>query len=230
MDVREQKSASYDDFRDRPTAISRGAGTHRLLFALTFVSVMALGACTDSSGQSAQTPLKNSGPYLCGVIPEGVVAPLFGVDDFQVDEAIEGRPLEVTETTSCDLYIRSGLVDSMYISVFAGKDRGAEKLFQREEAKHSHVMRLPAELGDGGIRHTSDEIGREYIAHALFRCGNRSRWVRIQVTGPTEGRDPIADGTALMRMARARYAEVVECEITPPHTASPSPTDTPASG
>lgn len=191
--------------------------------------VAALNGCTqgsDQQGAGASTPLKESGPYVCGLLPKGALAPLLGAKSVQISG--EDRVDLVRGLTYCGFSVDSES-DSMVVVSRVETDGQARELFRQEEARYSDAAPLPEGLGRGRVRPAGGGFPRAYAVYALFRCHDERRLIWFRLGNTIESRDPIADGAALMRMAQNRYAAVVECEIKP-GTTSPSPADTNASG
>jgi hypothetical protein len=185
----------------RTSAVLLGA-----LSALTLIS-----GCSNSDTPPAALattavprPVSDSSPYWCDVIPQQAVRLISGLS-IPLEEHRDGVP-----TTHGGCLLRNEFTRfSLNWSIREG-DKALD-LAQENFGRH-HLADLPPDLGKGLIAYTKDEPRTgPYVAFMLFRCGNHKPWMGLDFSEVAEGRNVVADLTALLRIARQRYGEIHRC-------------------
>ncbi|QXJ22094.1 hypothetical protein AGRA3207_003040 [Actinomadura graeca] len=152
-------------------------------------------------------PVVDGAPYLCDLVPEAGFRRVTG--------------LKVPVTARFDgPQIDSGLC----LARAAGRDaplglhwsfRDAESTLRLQREKRSEVptFTLPGDLGEGlaVVLPFSIAYPRPNYVIAVFECGGKRPWVRIDFAPVVRGRDAVRDMVDFMRIAERRFGEIHRC-------------------
>ncbi|WP_043635473.1 hypothetical protein [Nonomuraea candida] len=177
--------------------------------AALFILTVNAGCVQQSSPPPTKTtaapqPVTDSSPYWCDVIPQEAIRTISGLA-IPLDENKDGVP---TTHGACSLrneYNRFSLNWSI---------RDGEGALDRARANfgRKQLSELPADLGRGLIAYTGNSPRtKPYVAFMLFRCDDNRPWMGMDVSQVAQGRDPVKDFTALLRIARERYGRLHDC-------------------
>lgn len=189
---------------------------HRIPVSL-ICAVLMLAGCEpvqeDSNTARATRPLPvqsitDTAPYLCDLVPERPFLSTIGTTGSLTDEW-SGN---MTETGLCLAY--SGQKEASLGIQWAYTDGERVIRRQQEQFSDSVIHPLPPGLGRG-FASTSAARPRVNYVIALFRCGEKRPWLRIDFAPVVRGRDAVRDMTDLMRIAERRFGVLHKCRPGP---------------
>lgn len=168
--------------------------------------------CSSSSppappSRSPAVQIADEPPYLCDLVPERSFRRITGAT-FPVAPRWSGVP---SKHGGC-------------LAFAAGRDaplgiewsfqEGAKILQRQQQAFPDRPRRtLPTELGKGFavVLARPHESRRPNYVIALFGCGKKQPWLRIDFAPVSIGRDALQDMADIMRIAQRRFGELHNC-------------------
>jgi hypothetical protein len=173
---------------------------------------MMIAGCTADKPVASPTPdpvpvrgsVADRPPYLCYFIPQAAVADLTGYTG-PYDAGDDKRD---PDGYSC---VISNDQQSIFITRYdvSAPREVIEKFL--EFGKDSDLVKLPQELGRGGISDFEIRLYPYRRASSWFRCGSNDSLIAITVKR-NPARDQDYDLVQLMRIAERRFAEMFKCD------------------
>ncbi|MFC9969386.1 hypothetical protein ACFVH6_00630 [Spirillospora sp. NPDC127200] len=156
-------------------------------------------------------PVVESAPYLCDLVPErsfrqavGITAPL--------EVRWSGRPRQ--DHAMCSARVAG---EEAALGMRWSFNDGENIIrTQRGDGDDPDRRDLPPDLGDGLTALDGDTVSsRDNYVIALFHCGKKKPWIRIDFVPVVRGRDAVQDMTDFMRIAQKRFGEIHKCAPRP---------------
>lgn len=188
----------------------------RLVSTLTITAVALLSSlpsCTRSADREGALNLSPpvrvtaDAPYLCDLIPEGSFRNATGVR-FRLSTRWTGV------TSSHGVCVAHASGQDAPLGIDWSFTDGNELLAQQEQnfAKFPHKI-LPGNLGRGFAAWDTQFLStRSNYVVALFKCGKKQPWLKIEFVPVVQGRDPSQDMIDFMRIAQRRFKQLHKCD------------------
>ncbi|MEU5876298.1 hypothetical protein [Spirillospora sp. NPDC047279] len=187
--------------------------------AVPLSAAMAILAASCSGNSSAKPtpptpdlrPIVDSAPYFCDLVPEGAFRRATGLTmklspRWSGPQTDNGLCLAFAADREAPLGLNWSFNNGK--NVIDRQQRNGE-----DDSPHP----LPPELGTGlaVIQPTAGADPRPNYVIALFKCGKRTPWIRIDFAPVVRGRDAVEDMVAFMRIAEKRFGQIHKCTPKP---------------